>query len=252
MTLRIKHPKGIKFLPKAMVFDTDNTLYPYQPAHIAANNAVITKGMNILGIKKNVFQNAINDAKIEIKSRLGNIASSHSRLLYYQRALELLGLRTQLLITLDLEQTYWSTFLRSAKLFPYSKELLFYIKSIGIKTCIITDLTAKIQFRKIIYFGLEEIFDYVVTSEESGKDKPSNESFELAIKKLGVKPHECWMVGDNLQADILGGRRHNMLTLQKHHAEVKTKEDDIIADLLFNDYEELLSFIIALHKDSIK
>ena len=62
----------------------------------------------------------------------------------------------------------------------------------------ITDLTAQIQFRKLIYFGLDELFDYVVTSEEAGMDKPHKSAFELAIKKLNCRPEKIIMIGDDL------------------------------------------------------
>ena len=39
-------------LPSAVIFDTDNTLYPYEPAHQAATKAVEAKVENHLGIKK--------------------------------------------------------------------------------------------------------------------------------------------------------------------------------------------------------
>ena len=70
-----------------------------------------------------------------------------------QRMLEIMGLGSQVLVALDLEQTYWRTFLNSAVLFDGVRELLDEIRLYGIPTAIVTDLTAQIQFRKIIYFG---------------------------------------------------------------------------------------------------
>jgi len=80
---------------------------------------------------------------------------------------------TRIFLALDLEQTYWREFLVNTRLFPGVREFLQQLKSIGIKTANITDLTAQIQFRKMVYFGLDEYFDYVVTSEEAGCDKPN-------------------------------------------------------------------------------
>ena len=114
--LRILTEKKIS-KPKAIIFDTDNTLYPYEAAHSAAINAVSEKAENILGINKKEFENAYEISKKDIKAKLGATASSHSRLLYFQRTIEHLGLRTRILLTLDLEQTYWRTFLANAQLF---------------------------------------------------------------------------------------------------------------------------------------
>ncbi|SVB64819.1 uncharacterized protein METZ01_LOCUS217673, partial [marine metagenome] len=72
-------------------------------AHSAAISAVITKAENIIGIKKKEFESAYEISRKNIKAQLGTTASSHSRLLYFQRTIEHLGLKTQILLTLDLE-----------------------------------------------------------------------------------------------------------------------------------------------------
>ena len=42
--------------PKAVIFDTDNTLYPYSPAHKEATRAVEEKVEKLLGIEKVIFR----------------------------------------------------------------------------------------------------------------------------------------------------------------------------------------------------
>ena len=44
------------------------------------------------------------------------------------------------------------------------------------------------QLRKLTYFGLEDTFDSVVTSEEVGQDKSDERNFILALKKLYTTP----------------------------------------------------------------
>ena len=153
--MKITHKDKFTKLPDAILFDTDNTLYEYEPAHKAGMQAIENKVTRSFSITESDFKNAFNQARTEVKKRLEGTASSHSRLLYMQRMLELMGLGSQTLWTLDLEQTYWRTFLSNAHLFSGVKELLLEIKRLGIPTAIITDLTAQIQFRKIVYFGLD-------------------------------------------------------------------------------------------------
>jgi len=176
----------LKSLPKAVIFDTDNTLYPYIPAHREATKAVEIKVQKQLGIDVLTFRSAFSDSRQEIKNSLGNVASSHSRLLYLQRTIEKLELGTRILTTLDLEQTYWRTFLANCRLFPDVLDFIQLLKSKGISTANITDLTAQIQFRKLVYFGLDELFDFVVTSEEAGADKPDIRPFKVAFEKLKI------------------------------------------------------------------
>jgi len=233
--------KSIK-QPKAVIFDTDNTLYPYDPAHKAATHEVEEKVLKVLGIKKQEFAQAFNEARKEIKERLGNTASSHSRLLYMQRAIEKLGLGTRILLTLDLEQTYWRTFLNNCRLFPGVLDFIHLLKSKGIVTANITDLTAQIQFRKLIYFGLDELFDYVVTSEEAGKDKPDRKPFELALTKLNINPEVVWMVGDNHLSDMYGAGSLGIVKIQKIHEGVVVGDNMSKPDFVINNYSEIMAF----------
>ena len=39
-------------MPKAVIFDTDNTLYPYPPAHKLALNSLFAKAEKLLDIKR--------------------------------------------------------------------------------------------------------------------------------------------------------------------------------------------------------
>ena len=243
MPFKIINEKKFKSLPKAIIFDTDNTLYSYAPANELALKSVFSKAETLLDINRNLFEEKFKEARLEIKKRISNQASSHSRLLYIQRTIELLGFKTQLLLTLDLEQTYWRTFLQSCKLFPYLRELLDELKTLNIQTSIITDLNSQIQFRKIIFFGIEQYFDYVVTSEEAGFDKPNKAPFELALKKLDLLPNECWMIGDNLNADILGGKNCGLITLYKYESKDESRVGSIIPDASFNEYNQILNLI---------
>ena len=216
--MKIQNPERLTRLPDAILFDTDNTLYPYDPAHAAAQQAVREKVVRRFAITPEDFDGAFKDARAEVKERLKHTASSHSRLLYLQRMLEKLGLGSQVLLALDFEQTYWRTFLSHAILFDEVKELLDDIRLMGIPIAIVTDLTAQIQFRKVVYFGLDHYFDYIVTSEEAGFDKPHEAPFRIALEKMQPKGDCIWMIGDNPVNDIRGAREKiNAVTLQKIH-----------------------------------
>jgi len=230
--------------PKAIIFDTDNTLYSYSPAHKSAINAVVCKAVEILKVDKKTFIEAYNRSRDEIKKQLGNTASSHSRLLYFQRTIENLGFNTRIFLVLDLEQTYWREFLATTRLFPGVKYFLYQLKDAGIKTANITDLTAQIQFRKMVYFGLDEYFDYVVTSEEAGADKPNIKPFSMALQKLKVHPQETWMIGDSISCDIKGANRVDIVSFQVNKSNKKSKM--ITPSVMFDNYKELAIFLKEL------
>ena len=58
--------------------------------------------------------------------------------------------------------------------------------------------------------GLSEYVDIMVTSEEAGREKPSEAVFELIIKKSGVLPWELLMIGDSYEKDIKGAENVGM------------------------------------------
>jgi putative hydrolase of the HAD superfamily len=242
--MKINSPEKLKSKPDCVLFDLDNTLYPYEPAHASALNAVKMKVIKNFNLKEHTFNEAFAKAKDLTKAQLRNTAASHSRLLYMQKMLELLGLGSQVLFALDLEQTYWRTFLASANLFPGAKDFLDDLRLNSVPTAIVTDLTAQIQFRKIIYFGLDHYFDCIVTSEESGQEKPHAAPFQLALEKIQPKGSIIWMIGDNSEKDIGGAKvAINAVTFQKIHPGVELGMAANSPDCSFEDFSELRSLL---------
>jgi putative hydrolase of the HAD superfamily len=240
MTLTVHRPAMFRRVPDAVLFDTDNTLYAYEPAHKAAMHAVRAKAARLFGIGEESFDQAFDTARTVIKERLRETASSHSRLLYFQLMLESLGLGSRVLLALDFEQTYWRTFLSNAKLFDGVKKFLDDLRIVGIPTAVVTDLTAQIQFRKIVYFGLDNYFDFIVTSEEAGCDKPHAPPFQIAIAKMKPRGACIWMIGDDARTDIAGARKEiSAVTIQKVHTGVEHGAGDTRPDAMVSDYDSL-------------
>jgi HAD superfamily hydrolase (TIGR01662 family) len=58
--------------------------------------------------------------------------------------------------------------------------------------------------------GLRSYLDFIVSSAACGVRKPHPRIFELALEALQARPDETVMVGDFLEADILGANRLGM------------------------------------------
>ncbi len=246
--MKIFNPSQVKQIPHAILFDTDNTLYPYDPAHSVAQKAVEKKVVEAFSITPINFNKAFQQARSDVKRRLDGTAACHSRLLYMQRMLEIMGLGSQVLLALDLEQTYWRTFLSNAVLFDGVKEFLDDIRLCGIPAAIVTDLTAQIQFRKIVYFGLDYYFDHIVTSEEAGYGKPRKEPFELAVQKIKPKGDCIWMIGDDASADIRGARESiGAVTFQKIHRGIDIGVDQAQPDVSFGQFKAMTALLKKLN-----
>lgn len=245
--VKIHNAAQFSRLPDAILFDTDNTLYPYDPAHETAMRAVREKVTRTFSIDVEAFDKAYAEARKQVKKRLHHTAASHSRLLYFQRMLEIIGLGSQVMLALDFEQTYWRTFLSNAVLFDDVKALLDDLRLLGVPTAIVTDLTAQIQFRKVVYFGLDHYFDYIVTSEEAGHDKPHDAPFQIALEKMRPKGDCIWMIGDNPVNDIQGAREKiKAVTLQKIHEGVEQGSGLTQPDATFREFGELRRLIARL------
>lgn len=209
--------------------------------------SVCVKATRLFGFEQTEFDRAFETARRDTKARLGCTASSHSRLLYFQRMLEILGLGSQVLLALDLEQTYWRTFLSNATLFDGVKDLLDDLRIAGVPRAIVTDLTAQVQFRKVIYFGLDRYFDYIVTSEEVGFDKPHAAPFESAIAKMQAQGKCVWMIGDDPSTDIAGARRAiQAVTLQKVHRGIVVGSGEDRPDAAFAHFDDVRAIYAQL------
>ena len=187
---------------KAALLDFDNTLYPYYPAHYHAMDKCAERLEHIApGYNLNDLYEA---AKAEVHVELHTQAASHSRHLYFQRVFEKLFQKSCLELAIEFEELYWQSFLPAMKVDERAMRFLKDCKSNNIRTCIVTDLTARIQAKKLVHLGLAKDIDYLVSSEEAGVEKPDPRIFSLALRKLGLKADQVIMVGDSPERDIAG------------------------------------------------
>jgi putative hydrolase of the HAD superfamily len=78
---------------------------------------------------------------------------------------------------------------------------------LGIKLALITNGAAEPQRAKVVRFALEHRFDHIQIEGEHGFGKPEERAYNHAMEVLGVGPAETWMVGDNLEWEIVAPQR---------------------------------------------
>jgi putative hydrolase of the HAD superfamily len=66
-------------------------------------------------------------------------------------------------------------------------------------------------FQLVERFQLEPYFDFVLTSAACSYRKPHSRIFQVALAHWNIPPNEAVMVGDTLDADILGAQNAGML-----------------------------------------
>lgn len=204
---------------KGILLDIDDTLYQYAPLHELSSRALFLQVESSFGIDAEKVESAFSEAKKIVKQNTPETAASHNRLLYIQNLCEQLKIDS-LKHSLSLYNIYWDTFLEQLSLSSGAK--VFFDRFGHLPICLVTDLTAHIQHRKIARMGLNKWANYMVTSEEAGCEKPHPFMFQLALHKLNLSAKEVCMIGDNYKKDILGAKRLGI------HAYWLTKENQKI------------------------
>lgn len=223
---------------KGIFLDIDNTIYDYPTSHKAAIKKVISKFSVLLSKSEKKILNSYNDSRSEIHKELQGSASSHNRLLYFQRTFEKLD-HNPLLYSLDAYNYYWDVFIENMNLFEGVVAFLIWAKK-HCKICFVTDLTADIQFKKIFKKKLFKYADNIVTSEEAGKEKPNPAIFILALKKLGLNCSEVCMIGDSVEKDIQGANNLGIKAYWKtDDASIKTERINTSHCVPFSNFNNL-------------
>jgi putative hydrolase of the HAD superfamily len=106
----------------------------------------------------------------------------------------------------ELEDDFMHRTSSKSYVFPYSKEILTYLKE-KYRVHIITNGFNESQAKKMKSADLDGYFELVVTSETTGYKKPDPRIFHYAMDQLQTHPEACLMIGDNPSSDILGAQR---------------------------------------------
>lgn len=108
------------------------------------------------------------------------------------------------------------------EVFPYTMEILHYLKEKNYHIHLITNGFEKTQWSKIRNSGLDKFITHVITSEGSNSLKPKKEIFEFALQKATARLEESIMIGDNIDADIQGAMNAGMDTVFVNHINATT------------------------------
>jgi putative hydrolase of the HAD superfamily len=102
--------------------------------------------------------------------------------------------------------------------FPGALEALRHLRGRGVRLGLLTNGASQSQRRKLERFGLTPLFDCIVIEEEFGAGKPDPRVFQHALAQLQALPDETWMVGDQLELDIVPARELGIRTVWIDHA----------------------------------
>lgn len=108
--------------------------------------------------------------------------------------------------------------------FPGMVDLIKGLKAKGYKVAITTSRMYNSTMVGLRKFGLDEVFDAIVTSNDTTKHKPDPEPVLITLDKLGAKPEEALMIGDSM-FDIKCAHNAGVKAVLVGWAEAVTEED---------------------------
>ena len=205
--------------PVAVLFDLDDTLHDRRAsvdAFAPALHAHLEPWLN--GVNFEECRQAIHSLE-EFRETLQRVdyGGYVPREVFMMRLLESFGV-TSGFDAVTLAEFWRSSFAVHAQPMRGAREILEHLRSLGIKTGIVTNGTVRLQQAKID--ALELTVDAVVISEQIGVKKPAPEPFLECLKRLEVLPHQAWFVGDHAVNDIAGasavGMRAFWLEREQH------------------------------------
>ncbi len=199
---------------EAVLFDLDDTLYPYPPCNEAgkqgAYEAALDRGYDL---DREAFDALYREGRRETKRDTSGTAASHGRALYFKHALRERAGEPVPEDALALTEAYWSAYREAMAPFPDAEATLTELREAGVRVGITTNLTTRIQLTKLRTLGLSDHVDALVTSEEAGREKPGSVMFTLSLARLNCTPDEAIFVGDNPAADMAGANAVGLETV---------------------------------------
>jgi putative hydrolase of the HAD superfamily len=189
----------------AVLFDLDDTLYPYPPCREAGKRAAHEVARDRgYDLDREAFEELYQRGRRETKRDTGGYAASHSRTLYFKHGLREHVGRPVPDDALAMGEAFWDAYLEAMVPFDDLEETLSRLAEAGLAVGLTTNLTTRLQLRKLRELGVEGRFDAVVTSEEAGREKPGSVMFTLPLARLDCRASDAVLVGDNPETDVAG------------------------------------------------
>ncbi len=151
--------------------------------------------------------NKINDALWD-QYRKGEIDRKTLRFERFRKVFAYFGVEDH-----QLAHEFGEAFVKESPLKPHlipgAREVLEHLSS-SYELHIITNGFKEAQEVKIRTSGIEHFFKHVINSEMAGYNKPDPRIFEYSLDLVGATKENSIMIGDHLEADIMGAKGFGM------------------------------------------
>ncbi|KWV56460.1 phosphoglycolate phosphatase [Bradyrhizobium macuxiense] len=125
--------------------------------------------------------------------------------------------------------------------FPGAHEAIDALKAHGVKLALVTNGNADMQRAKVERFALGHRFDHIQIEGEHGFGKPEERAYLHAMEALGVTAPDTWMVGDNLEWEVVAPQRLGIYAIWMDvHGEGLPSGSTVKPDRIIRSLTELL------------
>jgi len=193
-------------------FDLDHTLWDFEKNSALTFKKILTKNeipVNLAGFLEVYIPANLAFWKLYREEKITKEELRYQRL---KSVFDKLGLSIADAMINTLSEEYILYLSSYNHLFPNTIEILEYLKP-NYKLHIITNGFEEIQAKKLRNSKIDGYFDHIINSEMAGVKKPNPIIFELALSKANTNSRNSLMIGDSLEADILGARDSGFHTL---------------------------------------
>ena len=126
-------------------------------------------------------------------------------------------------------------------IFPGAHDAIDELKARGVKLALVTNGAADTQRAKVERFMLAHRFDHIQIEGEHGFGKPEERAYLHAMEALGVTAPDTWMIGDNLEWEIVAPQRLGIYAIWMDvHGEGLPPGSTVKPDRIIRSLAELL------------
>ncbi|RQO31274.1 noncanonical pyrimidine nucleotidase, YjjG family [Taibaiella sp. KBW10] len=198
---------------KTLFFDLDHTLWDFEQnsyhtlSHIYDTHELATIGVPSVAVFYEHYK--VHNDRLWARYRNGFIG--REELKWKRMWLTLIEFKIgDERLARALSQVYLEALPHQQALFPFAIEILEYCKAQQYDLNLITNGFEDTQWKKLNAAGIGHYFTHVITSEATNSLKPHAPIFEYALTAAGADKQGSLMIGDSLEADIMGAKSFGM------------------------------------------
>ncbi|MGV8085995.1 MAG: HAD family hydrolase [Candidatus Woesearchaeota archaeon] len=254
---------------KLICFDLDNTLCDSNSAESETESYMmefLSKKIISLQSKKNSKPKSICSAfsLLKIFNEIKNYHLHHdldpnnySRALWFRELLEKvdetldlgISVNSMILKVDEYEMFYWNYYSKKLNNYPNTLYVLKTLRSKGLKLALVTDSDGKreIKLMRLKNLGINNYFDYIVTSDDVGFNKPDKRNWEYVLKISGFSAKQSVMIGDHPDVDLVNAKKLGFITIWTKESLNNDSHHNYV-DYEIRDIKEVLGIIDKLSK----